>query len=244
VLTELEALIFDELKPGELLPSEGRLAKALGVSRLTVREATSALEARGLLEIRQGRRPMVAAPSGVLVGDFFKSAINRDRRAALELLEVRMALETHIAGLAAKRATRSGITQLETAISAMHKAENDALAFHEADMRFHEQLADSTGNQLLSWLIEALAEPLRDSRLKSAAGHSARGNSIDAVIDQHQQILEAVHARNPRAARAAMARHLRETEKDLRAVLQDTSSKLLVSSALAALANAEVVPER
>src|SRR5207253_4686462 len=101
VIEQLEALIFGGLEPGEALPSEGKLAQALGVSRLTVREATRALEARGLLEIRQGRRPTVAAPNGTLVGEFFKIAVRRDTRALLELLDVRRALEVHIAALAA-----------------------------------------------------------------------------------------------------------------------------------------------
>src|SRR6266508_2715689 len=104
VIERLEGLIFDGFEPGNTLPSEGKLAEALGVSRLTVREATRTLEARGLLHIRQGRRPTVAAPNGALVGDFFKLAVRRDPRALLDLLDVRRALEVHIATLAAKRA--------------------------------------------------------------------------------------------------------------------------------------------
>src|SRR5947207_14375169 len=105
VIEQLEGLIFGGFEPGEALPSEGKLAEALGVSRLTVREATRTLEARGLLEIRQGRTPRVAAPNGALIGDFFKLAVRRDPRALLDLLDVRRALEVHIAALAARRAT-------------------------------------------------------------------------------------------------------------------------------------------
>src|ERR671935_3315818 len=93
VIERLEAFIFESFEPGDALPAEGKLADALGVSRLTVREATRSLEARGLLEIRQGRRPRVAAPSSALVGDFFKIAVRRDPRALLELVDVRRALE-------------------------------------------------------------------------------------------------------------------------------------------------------
>src|SRR5436309_1808873 len=86
VIERLEGLILDRLDPGETLPSEGALAQAFGVSRLSIREATRALEARGLLEIRQGKRPTVAAPNGALVGDFFKIAVRRDPRAVPDLL--------------------------------------------------------------------------------------------------------------------------------------------------------------
>src|SRR5919198_907377 len=224
VIEQLEGLIFGGLEPGEALPSEGKLAEALGVSRLTVREATRALEARGLLEIRQGRRPRVAAHNGALVGDFFKIAVRRDPRALLDLLEVRKALEVHIAVLAARRATKGDVADMEMSIAAMRAGGDSSDAFHAADVRFHENLAAASGNRLLVFLIEAFAEPLRESRLRSFAGHRARGGGIEDVIQQHQGILAAVEARNPKAAAQAMREHLQQTEQDLRTHLQAVSS--------------------
>jgi DNA-binding FadR family transcriptional regulator len=223
VIERLEELIFSRLEPGETLPSEGQLADALGVSRLSVREATRALEARGLLEISKGRRPRVAALSGSLVGDFFKNAVRRDPRALLDLLEVRRALEVHIASLAARRATKRNIADMEFSINAMRAADQEFEAFHTADVRFHENLAAASGNDLLGFLIEAFADPLRESRQRSFAGHEARGGRVDDVIQQHQAILDAVKARNPKAAAQAMREHLRQTEQDLRTLLQDTA---------------------
>jgi GntR family transcriptional repressor for pyruvate dehydrogenase complex len=216
VIERLEALIFDSFEPGDVLPAEGKLAEALGVSRLTVREATRSLEARGLLEITQGRRPRVAAPNGALVGDFFKSAVRRDPRALLDLLEVRRALEVHIATLAAKRATKGDLADMEMSIAAMRAGGDRSDAFHTADVRFHENLAAASGNRLLVFLIEAFAEPLRESRLRSFAGHRARGGAVDDVIQQHQAILDAVAAHSPKAAAQAMRDHLQQTEQDLR----------------------------
>jgi GntR family transcriptional repressor for pyruvate dehydrogenase complex len=223
VIERIEELIFSRLEPGEVLPSEGRLADALGVSRLSVREATRTLEARGLLEISKGRRPRVAAPSGSLVGDFFQIAVRRDPRALLDLLEVRRALEVHIAALAARRATSGAIADMEMSINAM-RAAREFEAFHTADVRFHENLAAASGNRLLVFLIEAFAEPLRESRQRSFAGHTARGGQVDDVIEQHQKILDAVEARNPKAAAQAMREHLQQTEQDLRTLLNETST--------------------
>jgi GntR family transcriptional repressor for pyruvate dehydrogenase complex len=227
VLERLESLIFDSFQPGDALPSEGKLAQALGVSRLTVREATRALEARGLLEIRQGRRPRVAAPNGALIGDFFQIAIRRDPHALLELLEVRRALEVHIAALAARRASVGEIADMEMSIAAMRQGEGDSEAFHAADVRFHENLAAASGNRLLVFLIEAFAEPLRESRLRSFAGHQARGGGVEDVIQQHEAILEAVRARNPKQAAKAMRNHLEQTEQDLRALLHASHAAVL-----------------
>src|SRR6266545_865279 len=223
VIEQLESLIFDSFAPGETLPSEGKLAEALGVSRLSVREASRTLAARGLLEISKGRRARVAAPNGGLVGDFFQIAVRRDPRALLDLLEVRRALEVHIAALAAQRATSGAIADMEMSINAMRAAEREFEAFHTADVRFHENLAAASGNRMLVFLIEAFAEPLRESRLRSFAGHRARGGGIDDVIEQHQTILDAVEARSPKAAAQAMRDHLQQTEQDLRTHLQRTS---------------------
>src|SRR5437867_4505328 len=223
VIEQLEGLIFGGLEPGEALPSEGKLAEALGVSRLTVREATRTLQARGLLEITQGRRPTVAAPNGALLGDFFEIAVRRDPRALLDLLDVRRALEVHIAALAARRATKGDTADMEMSIAAMRAAAGESEAFHAADVRFHENLAAGSGNRLLVFLIEAFAEPLRESRQRSFAGHMARGGHVDDVIDQHQAILDAVEARNPKAAAQSMRAHLQQTEQDLRTLLNETS---------------------
>src|ERR671930_1967422 len=129
VIERLEELIFSRLEPGETLPSEGQLAEALGVSRLSVREATRTLEARGLLHISKGRRPRVAAPNGSLVGDFFQIAVRRDPRALLDLLEVRRALEVHIAALAARRATTGDLADMEMSSEAMRVAQHEVEAY-------------------------------------------------------------------------------------------------------------------
>lgn len=231
VIERLEELIFSGFQPGDTLPSEGQLAEALGVSRLSVREATRTLEARGLLEISKGRRPRVAAPNSSLVGDFFQIAVRRDPRALLDLLEVRRALEVHIAALAARRATNGDIADMEMSIEAMRAAQHEFEAFHTADVRFHENLAAASGNRLLVFLIEAFAEPLRESRQRSFAGHRARGGQVDDVIEQHQSILDAVKARNPKAAAQAMRDHLQQTEEDLRTLLQPTVTEPQASQA-------------
>jgi GntR family transcriptional regulator, transcriptional repressor for pyruvate dehydrogenase complex len=225
VVEALEELIFGGLEPGDALPSESQLAETLGVSRLSVREATRALEARGLLEIRQGRRPRVAAPSSTLVDDFFKTAVRRDPRALLDLLEVRRALEVHIAALAARRATSGDIADMEMSITAMRASVDELEAFLAADVRFHENLAAASGNRLLGFLIEAFADPLRASRQRSFIGHQARGGGIQDVIEQHRTILDAVIARSPKHAAQAMREHLGQTEQDLRALLRETAKE-------------------
>jgi GntR family transcriptional regulator, transcriptional repressor for pyruvate dehydrogenase complex len=221
IIVALERMALEERQPGEYMPSEASLAATLGVSRLTVREATRALVARGYLELRKGRRPKVLAPDGSLLGHYFRASLRRDPSALLDLLEVRRALEVHIASLAATRASRSSITAMHEAIDQMARDPEDEDAFQDGDQRFHEALAAATGNTMLRQLIEQLAEPLMTSRRRSYAGHKRSGLPLMAVVDAHRAILDAVEDRDPPGAAAAMRSHLGQTEKDLRTALRD-----------------------
>jgi GntR family transcriptional repressor for pyruvate dehydrogenase complex len=219
VVRRIEQLVLSDLEPGAELPSESDLGTELGVSRLTVREAIKGLQARGLVEIRRGRRPTVAYPNARPIGDFFAAAIRRDPRQLLDLLEVRRALEVDIASLAAQRASRAEIAAAQSALDAMRQMadDGDENAIHEADIRFHESLAAASGNQLLNFLIEAMEGPLHASRLQSLRGHLTRGGSVADVIDQHAAILDRVRAHDAVGAAAAMRDHLAQTARDLRA---------------------------
>jgi GntR family transcriptional repressor for pyruvate dehydrogenase complex len=220
VVERVESLVFDELEPGHALPSEGELAQDLGVSRLTVREGMRQLSARGLIEVHNGRRPVVASPNGKGVGDFFRNAIRRDPRSLLDLLEVRQALEVHIAVLAARNASRASVLAMQAAIDSMARNISSPEDFNEADIQFHELLAAATGNQMLSILIEELSDSQRSSRVQSVAGHERLGRRLDEVLVQHADILDCVERRDEAGAAAAMRRHLRSTEKDLAAALR------------------------
>jgi DNA-binding FadR family transcriptional regulator len=219
VLDKLEHLVLTEFEPGQELPGETELGSQLGASRLTVREAIKSLQARGLVEIRRGRRPTVAFPNARPIGDFFTTVIRRDPRQLLDLIEVRLGLEVHIASLAASRASRANVAALELALESMRRngSESDPDAIHADDIRFHEALAAASGNQLLSFLMEAMENPLHASRMQSLRGHLSRGGSVADVIEQHARILARVKARDPKGAAAAMREHLAQTARDLRA---------------------------
>lgn len=219
-MTELERLVFGELEPGSPLPSESQLAEELSVSRLTVREAVKSLQARGLIQVRHGRRPVIAPLSPTAIEDFFTTSVRRDPRRLLDLLDVRRALEVHIAGLAARHVNRASAGAMEDALSAMRAGIDDPDAFNAADIRFHEALAAASGNQILTYLIEAMQQPLQTSRMQSRRGHVARGRPLSDVIDEHARIYDRVVNNDPAGAQAAMREHLAQTERSLYAALQ------------------------
>jgi GntR family transcriptional repressor for pyruvate dehydrogenase complex len=215
----LEDLVFGgELEPGQALPSETELAAELGVSRLTVREAVKALEARGLVRTQHGRRPTVAQPNAAPLSGYFSAALRRDPGALLDLIEVRLALEVHAARLAATRGTRTSLSVLEMTLDAMRAAPDEA-ALNDADVRFHAALAAAGGNTMLTFLIEGMEDALSRSRPLSLRGHIARGRTVEDVIEQHATILAAVLAHDGPRAADAMREHLLQTKSDLRAAL-------------------------
>lgn len=225
VVAELERLIFHQLEPGSELPSESELAGELSVSRLTVREAVKSLQARGLIDVRHGRRPVVAPLRALAVEDFFAVGVRDDPRNHLDLVEVRRALEVHIAALAARRVNRATSYAIENALAAMRDGIDDPDAFNLADVRFHEALAAASGNRMLSFLIEAMVEPLRASRAQSRRGHLARNRPLTAVIDEHALIYHRVISGDANGAAEAMREHLAQTERSLRKAMELTGNE-------------------
>ncbi len=229
VADELLALIMGQLAPGASLPSEADLAERYDVSRLTVREAVKMLAGRGLLDVGRGRRAVVIEPTGIAFSDFLSMVIHNDTKGLFDLIEFRISLEVQSATLAAKRATRAGIAALENAIQGMRDAAEDGKKgidaegseqrFHQHDVGFHEAIALSSGNRLISYLFEAMATPLQRSFSLSRRGHDARGHTVHDTLAAHEAILEAIRAGNPKAADAAMRAHLQDTERDIRSAL-------------------------
>jgi len=237
----LAQMVLHELQPGMNLPSEGELATRFGVNRLTIREAVKMVAGRGLLDLGRGRRAIIIQPSGIAFADYMTTLIRHDPKGLFDLVELRLTLEVQSATLAAKRANRAGIAALEAEMDGMRAAVEDGRSgfdpeeseqrFHQHDVGFHEAIALSSGNRLISSLFEAMAEPLKKSFALSRRGHDARGYSVADTIAAHEAILAAIRAGTPKAAGAAMRAHLEDTERDIRSALSMTPANLDWSSA-------------
>lgn len=223
---ELVRRIVGELGPGASLPSEADLAAAYGVSRVTVREAVKMLAGRGLVELARGRRAVVREPDGAALGEFMRWIVQHDPKGVFDLVEVRFSLEVQAAGLAARRATRPALAAIEATLRAMREAAGplDAagtpeaeMAFHRADVGFHEAVAMAGGNRILTCLFEAMAPPLQSSFFMSRRGRQLRGQDSGHTIAAHARILERVAARDGAGAEEAMRAHLIDSARDLRA---------------------------
>ena len=192
-----------------VLPSEGDLALQLGVSRTVVREAMRSLQAQGLVEKSQGRRARLKVADSQAVVQSLEILLLRTEGSLLHLMEVRRALETEIAVLAAERATPDQIEGLYEAIEMQRRAPSLEESV-QADVLFHRRLAGTTGNRLFELLLESVSGVLRETVWRTLPLSGPQ-----PAIDGHLKIADAVKARDRVAARDAMLEHMEGTEDGL-----------------------------
>jgi GntR family transcriptional regulator, hexuronate regulon transcriptional repressor len=203
---ELARAIIAELasgryQVGDRLPAERELALEHEVSRPTVREAIIALEVQGLVEVRVGSGAYVKR----LPGDDDTPGFNIT---AFELTEARLLFESEAAALAASQITDEELAELEQRVEDIALENQSSNGTEEADREFHLTIARATRNNAVVRTIEELWR-IRATSPESALLHAkARFANVKPIVDDHTAILEALKARDPAAARAAMRTHL------------------------------------
>ncbi len=189
---------------GARLPSERDLAEEFGVSRPTVREAMIALEIRGLVEARPGSGIYVTEAAPTNGGPAPELDIG-----AFELTEARRLFEGEACALAAGVITDEELAELEAILKDMVGENTLATAIGEhADRRFHATIARATRNAAIVMVVENLWDLRYRSPLCAAMLARARQVGVRPLIEDHREILDALIARDPAAARGAMRAHL------------------------------------
>ncbi len=199
-----ELIISGHLEPGDKLPTEQQLTEQFGVSRTVVREAVKALAEKELLRVKHGKGVYVATPSTETLQESMFLLFRASKEPLLSLLEAREILEVEIAGLAAERSTGEDRVRLKEALRKEATILHEPGAYVEQDLRFHELLARATHNEVLSILLSAIGELLRESRRVTIEAPGVSRLSWEG----HQDIYEAVRDSDREAAREAMRRHL------------------------------------
>jgi len=207
VAKQLERHITEQLKPGDLLPSERHLAELLGVSRGSVRDAIRTLQAVGLLEPRQGIGTVVCQLESSST-DRLADALREKRKLVAELIDVRRMLEPHLAARAASHASQDELREMEDILDRQQtKVQRGELTVKE-DSEFHYSIALACNNSAVLRVVDVLMELLRDARKHSFLGKGRQEKSLAG----HRRILLALKRHDPQAAERAMDRHLQEIE--------------------------------
>lgn len=199
-------------KVGEALPSERNLMQEFNVSRLTVREATAALESAGLIETRPGSRARVRAPGPEFLLEMLSQAATfylQQPGGLQTFTEVRQLVETGIVRLAAARATPAQIEELRERLERNHATIDDTEAFGRTDIEFHSAIAAIADNPIINAFFVAVDNWLREVRNTTLR---VKGQT-DTAFKAHRAIFEAIEARDPGRAAEAMRAHLQQLEE-------------------------------
>jgi GntR family transcriptional regulator, transcriptional repressor for pyruvate dehydrogenase complex len=213
-LAKIKELISSgEFTAGSRLPTERKLTQQFGVSRSSLREAVRALALVGVLESRVGDGTYVTTlePDLLLTGIGFVSDLV-EAGSLIEIHQVRRILEAAATRLATPRLTDDDFERLRDCLQRMEDA-NGVPAFIEADAAFHRVILDACGNSALASLIQNLSSGTLRARLWQSV--VARG-ATEATLAAHQNIYNALVARDEDTAAAADVMHLAIAEEWLR----------------------------
>lgn len=168
-----EHISAHNLGPGQTLPSSNELAERFGVSRSIVREAMKSLEAKGMVTVANGKRPIVSPISNQVLVDFFARVTSERDETLIELLELRKGLEVQGANLAATRRTEEDIAELNRLVGQMRAHIGDIERYLDFDVELHLAIVRASKNRMLFHIVDSIRAPLRDTMREGQQLHTA-----------------------------------------------------------------------
>jgi GntR family transcriptional repressor for pyruvate dehydrogenase complex len=201
----LDFIEHRRLAEGERLPNERDLAKLLGVSRPSLREATQTLQAQGYLKIKHGVGMFIVNRDA----DFlFNSTYQQEKHNLVELFEMREILEAPAVELAAERHSSKNLIAILEAFNLLEVAlAAPVIDFKEVqslDLDFHLSVVRSANNKFLNQTLGTLQEIMQksmDTTLKLPG-------RIEKSRQEHGAIMEAIKRREPMTARLVVTEHI------------------------------------
>jgi GntR family transcriptional repressor for pyruvate dehydrogenase complex len=214
------AIHLGDYLPGDRLPSEREIAERLEVSRETVREAIKVLESEGYVVSRRGAAGGIAVTA--LGGPVARTQeqLQQNQESIVHLMDFRRANECLAARLAARLRTEEDLAQISHAIEDLKVAE-DIPRFRKADARFHLAVAVASRNPYVEQAIV-------DAREAIFLWHGNRSYELvlHTTLSGHQKIFDAIAARDPEGAAAAMEEHLSVALEEIAQTLSQPIDKL------------------
>jgi GntR family transcriptional repressor for pyruvate dehydrogenase complex len=200
VRREIEA---GRLGPGDRLPPERELARAMGLSRPSLRSGLRTLQAMGIVTSRRGAGTFIVKGPPQLGKTPLQFLAALHGFTLDQMYEARRMLEVGAAGLAAERATGEQIAEMAHGVTGMFAALDDPGEFLRHDLGFHRAVASGSGNPIVAAIIGTLAEIIRETgRIRTA------GLRLRDAAETHRRIYEAIRSRAPERARREMGAHL------------------------------------
>lgn len=216
-----EMIIKGELSPGEKLPSVIELAEQFNVGRSAVREALSALQAMGLIELKQGEGTFVRKLNADdLLGNNHLSILMEVKHVE-SLLEVRKIIETSAVELAAERRDYNDLINLQNALKQMENDLNSFTHGEEADWQFHYAIAKATKNDMLIHIIETIAEVMKKNLRTNRIILYKQDGMPQKLMEEHQKIYNAIENKDDILAKTELHRHLQGVEDNIKKIIAE-----------------------
>jgi GntR family transcriptional repressor for pyruvate dehydrogenase complex len=199
----------DDLQPGDFLPSQAALSERFGVSRPIMREAMQGLAGSGVIEVHNGRGAKVAPINRDPLLAFFQRAVQFERKAVVELMELRKGIEVQAALLAAERRTPDQLDAMRRIVDQMRVHLRDTVAYNALDLELHLTIVEAAGNTMLLHLVASLRETLHDS-ITEGFRHRQTDELLARTQTIHEELVDAIDSGDPSLARRAMERHFED----------------------------------
>jgi GntR family transcriptional regulator, transcriptional repressor for pyruvate dehydrogenase complex len=213
-IDKIKAMIVSgDLRPGERLPVEDKLAARLGISRSSLREAVRALSLVHILDVRQGDGTYVTSLEPELLLDAVSFVVDFHRDdSVLHFLEVRRIVEPAVTASAAMFAAAEDIERLDSILSKV-SPDGDAQHFIELDREFHREIVAICRNPVLVSLLDSISGPTHRARIWRGVTES---EAITRTLREHRGILDAITRHQPDVAAARAIAHIAGLEDWIR----------------------------
>ena len=209
-------IVQSHKKVGDKLPQEAALIQQMGVARGTVREALAALQAQGLITTSTGPNggATLTQPPYERCLEAVSNFMYFEPVDIATLYALRRAVEPELAANVATRLTETNLAELDKLIGASHPAHGGSGDWNErreADLVFHDRLADACSSPMLALFCRLLNDIIRRVIVVRNAQEGFQAFDDD-VFHSHSALMDAFRARDAERARTVMREHIEQTE--------------------------------
>jgi len=202
-----DLIISGQLKAGDKLPSERKLAEHLGVGRTQVREAIAKLDFYGILKTMPQSGTVVAGIGMIALEGLITDVLKLEESDFYDLVETRVLLEIQATRTAAIRRTTNDIINLKNALEAYENKVREGVPAVEEDLLFHLQIAEAGRNSVLKSLMLIITPDILKNFTKLEVCKDGR---FYRSLEEHNIILEHIVNRESDLAAQAMKDHLKD----------------------------------
>lgn len=208
IIRQIRSLISSgQLKAGDRLPPERKLAEKFGVGRTSVKDALRKLEFYGILKTLPQSGTIVSGMGLAALEGLISDVLKMEDSDFASLVETRVILETEAARLAAERRTDEDIENIKEALEAYEILAQKGIEGVEEDLMFHLKIAEASKNSVLKSLMLIITPDIISTFTKLDICKDGRSYM---ALEEHKIILKYIINQEPEEAARAMRDHLKD----------------------------------